>query len=59
MTENTMNMRGLLENTADSDVLREMIDFSARRFVGAACAQARGAFEDLIERNRSAVGFRL
>ena len=31
MTEDTMNLRGLLEKTADSDFLREMIGFSAQR----------------------------
>ena len=29
MTEDTMNLRGLLEKTADTDFLREMIGFSA------------------------------
>ena len=33
MTEDTMNLRGLLEKTADSDFLREMIGFSAQRLM--------------------------
>ena len=33
MTEDTMNLRGLLEKTADSDLLREMIGFSAQRLM--------------------------
>ena len=33
MTEDTMNLRGLLEKTADSDFLREMISFSAQRLM--------------------------
>ena len=33
MTEDTMNLRGLLEKTADSDLLREMISFSAQRLM--------------------------
>jgi transposase-like protein len=33
MTEDTMNLRGLLEKTADTDFLREMIGFSAQRLM--------------------------
>ena len=33
MTEDTMNLCGLLEKTADSDFLREMIGFSAQRLM--------------------------
>ena len=33
MTEDTMNLRGLLEKTADIDFLREMIGFSAQRLM--------------------------
>ena len=33
MTEDTMNLRGLLEKTADTDFLREMIGFTAQRLM--------------------------
>src|SRR6476659_10750895 len=33
MTEDTMNLRGLLEKTADSDFLRGMIGFTAQRLM--------------------------
>ncbi len=33
MTEDTMNLRGLLEKTADTDLLREMIGFTAQRLM--------------------------
>ena len=33
MTDDTMNLRGLLEKTADTDFLREMISFTAQRLM--------------------------
>ena len=33
MTDDTRNLRGLLEKTADTDFLREMIGFSAQRLM--------------------------
>jgi putative transposase len=33
MTDDTMNLRDLLEKTADTDFLREMIGFTAQRLL--------------------------
>ena len=46
MTEDTMNLRGLLEKTADSDFLREMIGFSAQRLMELEVESLTGARTD-------------
>ena len=43
MTDDTMNLRELLEKTADPDFLREMIGFTAQRLMELAVESLTGA----------------
>jgi putative transposase len=57
MTEDMMALRGLMEKSADADLLREMIGFAAQRLmeleVGGLTGAARGekSTERLVQRN--------
>lgn len=43
MTDEMMNLRGLLEKSPDADLLREMIGFTARRLMQLEVARLTGA----------------
>jgi len=43
MTDEMMALRGLLEKSADSDLLREMIGFAAERLMELEVAELTGA----------------
>jgi putative transposase len=43
MTDEMMNLKALLENSADSDLLREMIGFTAKRLMELEVEELTGA----------------
>jgi putative transposase len=52
MTDDTMNLRGLLEKTVDADLLREMIGFTAQRLMELEVESLTGAQHGARSSNR-------
>jgi transposase-like protein len=63
MTDETMNLRTLIEKTPDTDLLREMIGFAGERLMEMEVAGVTGAAyreknpDRLVQRNGTATGF--